>query len=600
MTEPRLSAIHYQVGIANLHAHLFKVTLQIAAPAAQQKLCLPVWIPGSYLVREFAKHLQNLQASQGGQLVTLTQTDKTTWVAQCNSALALQIDYEVYAFDTSVRTAWLDVQRGFFNGTSLFLRVVGQEQQVHSLELVPGGAPDSWQIATGLTALSLNPAGWGHYQAPDYDTLVDCPVEMGAFWSGEFVAAGVPHRFVVAGAPPSFDGARLLADTRAICEQQLHFWHGNDATVQALAPFKNYLFLLNVLPDGYGGLEHRNSTALLCSHKDLPRIPPIAAEPDNIPTTQSEGYTTLLGLISHEYFHAWNVKTLRPQTFLHYDYQQENYTQLLWFFEGFTSYYDDLFVLRAARIDRNQYLKLLNKSLQQVANTPGRLVQSVAQASMDAWIKYYRPDENTSNATVSYYSKGALVALCLDLTLRAEGKTTLDDVMRALYQRCYRTGMTENDLLVVLESLSGRSFAAEIRDWVHSTQELPTTRLLQTHGVACRPDKEPLAQQLGLRVKEQSSSLIIQQVLRSSPAEKAGFASGDEWLAVQAANASPPIWWRVQQIDDIALYCANSTQIMALISRQKRLQTLTLMLPSAGTASQLSIRDASLVARWLG
>jgi predicted metalloprotease with PDZ domain len=599
MIESPPSAIHYQVSIANLHAHLFKVTLQIAAPAAAQTLCLPVWIPGSYLVREFAKHLQNLQASQGGQAITLTQIDKASWVAQCNPALALQLDYEVYAFDTSVRTAWLDVQRGFFNGTSLFLRVVGQEQQPHTLELVSNAVPDDWQIATGLTARAVNPAGWGQYSAPDYDTLVDCPVEMGAFWSSEFTAAGVPHRFVVAGAPPSFDGARLLADTRAICEQQLQFWHGNGADVQTLAPFQDYLFLLNVLPDGYGGLEHRNSTALVCSHKDLPRLSPIATEPDSDTPLQSEGYTTLLGLISHEYFHAWNVKTLRPQPFLHYAYQQENYTQLLWFFEGFTSYYDDLFVLRAARIDRNQYLKLLNKSLQHVANTPGRWVQSVAQASMDAWVKYYRPDENTSNATVSYYSKGALVALCLDLTLRAEGKTTLDDVMRALYQRCHHTGMTENDLLAVLESLSGRSFSSEIRDWVHSTQELPTTSLLQVHGIASRPEKQPLAQQLGLRVKEQNG-VTIQHVLRNSAAEQAGFASGDEWLAVQAANASPPTWWRLQQIDDILLYCANPAQILALISRQKRLQTLTLTLPSASSTSQLCILDASLVARWLG
>jgi predicted metalloprotease with PDZ domain len=308
-------------------------------------------------------------------------------------------------------------------------------------------------------------------------------------------------------------------------------------------------------------------------------------------------------LISHEYFHAWNVKSLRPKEFLQYHYQQENYTELLWFFEGFTSYYDDIFLLRAQRIDRAKYLQLLNKSLQQVSSTPGRRVQSVARASMDAWVKYYRPDENTSNATVSYYSKGALVALCLDLTLRAEGKTCLDDVMRALYARCHRTGMTENDVLEVLESLAGRSFTQELADWVHSTQELPTTQLLEAHGIELRPEKATLAQQLGLRVKEQGG-VIIQQVLRDSAAERAGLASGDEWLAVQAAttgaDATASGWWRLQQLDDVTLYCANSHQILALISRQKRLQTLTLTLSFSGQNTQLTMRDAALAARWLG
>ena len=245
---------------------------------------------------------------------------------------------------------------------------------------------------------------------------------MGTFWSGSFVARGVPHRFVVSGASPSFDGERLLSDTQKICETQIDFWHGSSIksiSAKKRVPHQNYVFMLNAVDDSYGGLEHRNSTALICSRKDLPRLGDASSKVT--PTKQMEGYTTLLGLISHEYFHTWNVKRLRPAEFSAYQYGAENYTQLLWFFEGFTSYYDDLLLRRAQLIDDATYLKLLNKTINQVQQTPGRLVQSVAQASFDAWVKYYRQDENTPNSTVSYYTKGALVALCFDLTLRAHG-----------------------------------------------------------------------------------------------------------------------------------------------------------------------------------
>lgn len=285
---------------------------------------------------------------------------------------------------------------------------------------------------------------------------------MGPFWSARFTACGVPHRLVVAGAAPSFDGERLLADARRICEAGIRFWHG-----AGKPPYAQYLFMLNVVDDGYGGLEHRNSTALVCSRRDLPR---------QGEARTPEGYTTLLGLISHEHFHTWNVKRLRPAELARYDYTQENYTRLLWFFEGFTSYYDDLLLRRAGLIDDATYLRLLAKNINQVLQTPGRRVQSVAEASFDAWVKYYRQDENTPNATVSYYTKGALVGLCLDLALRREGRTTLDDVMRALWDRCDAGPMSEDDLLAVLEALSGRSFAREIAEWVHGTATCPWPR----------------------------------------------------------------------------------------------------------------------------
>ncbi|MEO6016497.1 MAG: peptidase M61, partial [Polaromonas sp.] len=221
-------AVHYRIEVGDLHAHLFHITLTIAQPAALQRVSLPVWIPGSYLVREFSKNLQGLRAHQGARTpVPLEQLDKCSWHVHCTTGKPLVLSYEVYAYDPSVRTAWLDAQRGFFNGTSLCLRVEGHEQTQHVLELPVPKAIKGWSVATGLAPLKTDKQGFGRYAAADYDELVDCPVEMGAFWSGSFTARGVPHRFVVAGAAASFDGERLLADTQKICEAEIRFWHGS-------------------------------------------------------------------------------------------------------------------------------------------------------------------------------------------------------------------------------------------------------------------------------------------------------------------------------------------------------------------------------------
>ena len=602
-------SVHYRVAADQLHNHLFQVTLTIANPAAQQVLDLPVWIPGSYLVREFSKHLQQFGATQRKRKLGLAQLDKATWQLDCQAGEPVQVTYAVYALDNSVRTAWLDASRGFFNGTSLCLRVRGQESAPHTLEVVQGPGMDGWSVATGLAPQRVSKSGFGSYGADSYDMLVDCPVEMGPFWSGTFTAAGIPHRFVVAGAPPSFDGAKLLADTQAICEEEIRFWHRSQpdnrsqkessprtaGAGKTAIPFKNYVFMLNAVGDGYGGLEHRNSTALISTRKDLPRLPRglLATGAHK----QPEGYTTLLGLISHEYFHTWNVKRLRPAELAHYDYTRENYTELLWFFEGFTSYYDDLLLRRAGLIDNAAYFKLLTKTVNQVQQTPGRLVQTVAQASFDAWVKYYRQDENTPNATVSYYAKGSLVALCLDLTLRAEGKTTLDAVMRALWARCDGGPMAEADLLAVLHALGGRSYAKEISQWVHSTRELPLEALLERHGVLVQHEPDQIAQQLGLRVKE-GGGLFITHVLRGSAAETAGFASGDEWIAVaDAKGTSAP--WRLQTLDDLQLYSGKAKKLTAWMARDKRLLQLPLVLPAASTAWRLNAGDLGRVNAWL-
>ncbi|RZI97332.1 MAG: M61 family peptidase [Variovorax sp.] len=600
------AGIHYRIECADRHAHLFAITLTIAQPAPHQRLSLPVWIPGSYLVREFAKNLQRLRATQGRKSVSLQQLDKHSWEADCAPGQPLVLRYEVVAYDNSVRTAWLDADRGFFNGTSVCLRVEGQTDAPHAIdivapELIAGRA--RWACATALLGLKTDRQGFGLHQAANYDELADSPVEMGAFWSAEFEACGVPHRFVVAGATASFDGEKLIADTKAICEAEMRFWHGDKVGKRGAGrkpardraqepPFDRYVFMLNAVDDGYGGLEHRHSTALICTRRDLPQL---GAK------RQPEGYTTLMGLISHEYFHTWNVKRLRPGEFARYDYAAENYTQLLWLFEGFTSYYDDLLLRRAGRIDDGAYLKLVNKTINQVLQTPGRLVQSVADASFDAWIKYYRQDEQTPNGTVSYYTKGALVAMCFDLTLRQEGHGTLDDVMRHLWTQSGGGPIVEADVAAALEAVGQRSYAKEIASWVHLTDELPLSELLRAHGVAALDDPAQRAQELGLRVLETGGSVVVKVVLRGGAAEQAGFSANDEWIGIElpARRGQPVQAWRIAKLDDLALYLGTQKKMTAIVSRDRRLLRLPLTLPAGVTTWRLFAHDAAKVTRWL-
>ncbi|MDQ7744952.1 M61 family metallopeptidase [Hydrogenophaga pseudoflava] len=587
--------LHYRVEPLNHRAHLFAVTLDITRPAKSQKLTLPVWIPGSYLVREFSQHLQHLSASQGGEALAVKQLDKHRWQVDNDGQRPLSLRWEVYAFDASVRTAFLDATRGFFNATSLCLMVHGREDEPHALEIAPGDAPAGWQVATGLDAVKVDGLGFGHYLAADYDELADGPVEMGTFWSGEFSACGVPHRFVVSGAGGWFDGQRLLDDTRRICEAQIRFWHGDGQP-----PYGRYVFMLHASGEGYGGLEHRNSTALIAQRTDLPKI---RAKDDKAAALKAtDGYTTLLGLISHEYFHTWNVKRLRPAEFKRYDYTRENHTELLWFFEGFTSYYDDLFLRRAGLIDDATYLQLVTKTVNQVQQSPGQRVQSVAQASFDAWTRYYRVGENTPNSTISYYTKGALVAMCLDLTLRAEGRSSLDEVMRALWQRTQGGPMRESDLQAVLRQLGKRSFSAELAAWVHGTADLPVLDLLSAAGAKVHRDKAPLAQTLGLRVSADGGGLTVKNVLRGGAGEAAGLAAGDEWLGVEFAPAKrgqPAEAWRVRKLDEVAVLRGTRSALTALVSRDGRLLRCPLTWPADETAVRLTVDDAARLGQWL-
>ncbi len=571
--------IDYLIEAADPQAHLYRVTLKLPRPAASQRLSLPVWIPGSYMVREFSRHLSGLRARQGTRECVVEPLDKCSWLVRCEGTQALVLSYEVYAFDTSVRTAFLDDRRGFFNGTSLCLQVDGRENEPHRLRI--GTLPKGWHVATAMP-----PTVRRHeYLCSSYEELVDHPVELGAFWRGEFKVRGVAHEFVVAGAWPGFDGERLLADARRICEAQVAFWHG-----RGKPPVARYVFLLNAVDEGYGGLEHRASTALLCARRQLPRQGVVEA---------GDGYVTLLGLISHEYFHTWNVKRLKPRDFERIDFSRENYTRLLWFFEGFTSYYDDLLLLRAGLIDAPRYLRLLGKTVSGVLATPGRKQHSVAESSFDAWIKYYRSDENTPNATISYYAKGSLVALALDLNLRASG-ASLDQVMRRLWAASGGGAIDESDIAQALQQAAGRSLDKELAAWVHGTDDLPLQALLAQAGVAWQAESVDLAAELGLRVSEGAlSGIHVKSVHRDSAAEHAGVNAGDELLAIDG--------WRVRRLEDARGWTRPGQPFELTLVRDQRLRTLRVAPATARPAGvQLKLDDkpaaAALALRreWLG
>ena len=525
----RDSTLSYRIIAIDPHAHLFEVELTIAQPDRDgQRLALAAWIPGSYLVREFARHVVSIEAHAGTRAVRLRKLDKHTWqAARCEGPL--RVRYRVYAWDLSVRTAHLDATHGFFNGTSVFLRVLGQEDRPCEVLIEPpeGPAYAGWQVATTLPEAGAPRHGFGRYRAADYDELVDHPVEMGRFTLAAFEAGGARHEIAITGRHDA-DTARLGRDLARICGEQIRLFEPRTRR----APVSRYLFQVMAVGEGYGGLEHRSSTALLCSRNDLPW-----PGQHGVP----EGYRSFLGLASHEYFHTWNVKRIKPAAFAHYDFQQENYTRLLWIFEGFTSYYDDLVLVRSGVIDRKAYFELLAKTISGVLRAPGHRVQSVAESSFDAWIKYYRQDENTPNAVASYYAKGSLVALALDLAIRtgSGGSRSLDDVMRTMWQRygrdffTERRGLGEDEFPRLLEEASGLQLDGQIRRWAYGTGELPLAELLKGVGVRLELGRDkPGPAMLGVKLAARDGQLTVATAYSGRAAQRAGLSAGDALVAV--------------------------------------------------------------------
>jgi predicted metalloprotease with PDZ domain len=533
------NTIRYTIIPKDPAAHLFEITLTVGNPDPDgQIFALPAWIPGSYMIREFARNIVQIRAEANGVKIALQKLDKHSWqAAGCNSPLTLL--YEVYAWDLSVRAAHLDQTHGFFNGTSVFLRVVGQEAMPHEVDIrrPDGDAYKGWRVATALPELKAKRYGFGSYVAADYDELIDHPVELGAFALAGFKAHGVQHDVVITGRVPNLDMARLTADLKKICETQIAFFEPRTKR----APMQRYLFMTLAVGDGYGGLEHRASTALICARADLP----VKGRQQT-----GDGYRTYLGLCSHEYFHTWNVKRIKPAAFAPYDLQTENYTPLLWLFEGFTSYYDDLFLVRSGLIDHDAYLTMLAKTVNGVLRGSGRLKQSVAESSFDAWVKYYRQDENAPNAIVSYYTKGSLVALALDLTIRAEtgSRKSLDTVMRALWQRYGRNfytagpdrgqGISDAEVERLFDEVTGLKLKRFFDRHVRGTDELPLAKLLMRFGIEWSENRKGATPGLGIRAVRDGSDCKLANVYEGGAAHRAGLSAGDLLVAVDGLRVS--------------------------------------------------------------
>jgi predicted metalloprotease with PDZ domain len=519
-------SVLYSVALDDPAAHTLSVTMRFTASDPQgEVLMMPAWIPGSYMIREFARHVSHMTASARGKPLALRKVDKHSWRLTPASGV-VEVQYKVYAWDLSVRAAHFDDSHCFFNPSVVCLLVCSKRAMpVHLDVSFAQSLPARWQIATTMPRRGPSRGRSHRFQADDYDTFIDHPLECGEFELLRFEAQGIVHELALTGVQDAH-GARLTKDLQAICAEQIKLFG-------TPAPFERYLFLTTVTADAYGGLEHRSSTALLAARSSLPSQA-FAFSAESLP----EAYRGFLGLASHEYFHSWNVKRIMPAAFKPYDFTCENYTRLLWIFEGFTSYYDDLMLRRASVITAQEYLQCLEATINQVLAAPGRLVHSVSDASLEAWIKYYRQDENSSNTQVSYYAKGALVALCLDLNLRkrSSGQVSLDDVMRYLWKHfgaIEGPGVPEEGFARLVREATGFDLSKPLREWTETTAELPLQTLLASHGVALTFQKpNAFTAQCGLKLVQKGSELQVTQVLQGSPAHAAGLSAGDVLVAL--------------------------------------------------------------------
>lgn len=545
--------IQYKIFPDNLNSHLFSVELSFATQIDQTyHLSLPAWLPGSYMIRDFAKniieiyaHNDNQEKQQTIKGIPLNKTDKQTWqfVATGTSTV---ITYQIFAFDLSVRTAYLDSERGFFNGSSTFLQVQELPDEKCSLSiLLPESiiktSPDKythWQVATGLTrAKATEKYQFGDYIANDYQELIDCPVAIGNFDAFEFTVEGVIHHLVFT-SQHFGDRERLKADIAKLCQHHINLF--------GEAPFKEYWFITHLLGSGFGGLEHKNSTILQASRFDLPN--------PNKPDETSDNYQTFLSLCSHEYFHAWNVCRIKPKEFHPYNLQEEVHTRQLWAYEGITSYYDDFSLFRTGLITFEDYLKQLSKTATRVYRGQGELKQSVTDSSFDTWTKFYQQGPDAVNNIVSYYTKGSLIALWLDLTIREKsaGVYSLDTLMRELWIHFGRTNMgtSEEDFINIANILCNDDITDAFLTLLNNAQRVDLALLLNQVGVAFTPQKfkqlnsldttssDTYSPYIGAQYKGMTLGVQITQVIESSPAAQAGLAVNDVLVSVNNIRVS--------------------------------------------------------------
>ncbi|MES2207729.1 MAG: hypothetical protein V4525_13180 [Pseudomonadota bacterium] len=578
--------VHYRWQTADSKTHYFKIILSLNGkiPAQDWQLWMPVWTPGSYLVREFSRHVHHVHATLFDHEhstrieLPLEKISKNHWVTNTTESInhgTLVFEYQVYAFDNSVRAAYFDPSSLAVDGAAIWLSVEGTETLARTIEWVPPEIESSWKLATPLEPEKIDEQGFGTYRAKDYLQQVDSPALAGTYLEGfELTVQGIHHTMMFDDAAsskiPNLDLERLKQDMTKIIEWQYDFWPGE-------VPFSHYHTLTQVFANNYGGLEHENSTRLVCSRYDVPRL--------NI-KTHEENYSKFLGLFSHEYFHSWLVKRLRPHTLLPYELKHEQYTPLLWIFEGFTAYFDEVALVQTGLISIESYLGMLEKLLDRVTHLPAHTMHSLEEASFDAWIRSYRPDENTPNSTVSYYDQGALHALVLDLTLMNHG-SSLKAVLRHLWQHHIieknntHAGLQESDLLDALVALApGVDWANFLAQHVHSPLLPDYEAALNSAGIYIKVEEsttpkttQHFTQCLGVRFRE--GTLTVSHVLHGRIAALSGVQVGDQWLALNHEQLKSAHWSEVFARLDCDAYHDYNLHFF----REGQLHTLALLRP---------------------
>ncbi len=507
------------------HSHLYEVEAELDHPGSAVTLAMPVWTPGSYLVREFARHLEGLEAFDGeGRRLPVARVDKHRFRVEAGGAVRARVHYRVYANELTVRTAHLDGRHGYFNGANLFLYAEGRLSEPAELVVAP---PQGWHVTTALEG------GPMRFEARDYDELADSPVEVGTHEVETFDALGKRHEVALVGRG-FIDVPLFVADLRRVVE---HF-----GEMMGGLPYERYLFIVHVTEKRRGGLEHARSTTLNVARTAFfPR----------------EAYEETLALAAHEFFHAWNVKRLRPAALVPYDYAREQYTRLLWWFEGVTSYYDRLVLVRAGIGDPARYLKHLGEEWTALERQAGALKMSLEEASLTAWVKHYRPDENTPNSAVSYYQKGELVAFALDMALRRRGKS-LDELLRLLYRQHLHGGVPEDGVERAASELAGEGVARGFFDrFVRGVAQLEVdldvvglrlgrraAQSLEDRGGAPprRNGNGPLPGWLGADLAA-GPRLFVRSVREGGPAHRAGLYAEDEVLAESGFRVDRAALW---------------------------------------------------------
>ena len=564
--------LHYQIEFDDYRQHLIHVTVRFVAQPTQV-LSLPTWIPGSYLIREFSKHIEGVRAyDEDGRLLQIRKNEKNKWQLFNTDFELITVEYDVYAYDLSVRGAYVDQTRLYVNPACVCLGLEGQEDKAVEVELFLAPELKHFQLATGLPSKSLVK---GRYtlKAKNYAELIDSPFELADQTRFSFEANGIPHEFVVSG-KHAMNEQRMKQDIEKICATEISMFGS--------APFENYTFMTMATGNSYGGLEHPNSTSLISPRDDLPKA--------NEPVEPSADYQRFLGLCSHEYFHSWLVKFIRPENFVNYDLNKEGYTSLLWIFEGFTSYYDDLILLRSGVINQESYIKLLKSQIDRYLQNPGRAVQTVAESSFDAWVKFYRQDENSNNAGTSYYNKGCLVALCLDLGLRLRG-SSLDALMRKLYENA-QNGIQVNERTIyeLANELTGDDWSEQINHLINTTDELPLDQLFPEFGLSYTLNHDK-SLPFGLKLADKPEGVLVQSARRDGSGVLAGLSANDVIVAIDGLKATAKLVEKYAKQD--------GTYIVYAFRRDEFMQFEVKASGSALTEVSLKVEDQAKVEKWL-